>query len=292
MSRTAGGQGGKWSIGIYTGASPFSFAAHARVENPVLSYEDVSDLSADFVADPFMLRKGRGWYMFFEVMDAKVRRGKIALATSSDGLRWSYERVVLEEPFHLSYPYVFEWRGEYYMTPETLQPGAIRLYRADPFPLRWVCLGDIIEGPHADPSTFRFGERWWMFACPTPNRHDTLRLYFADDLTGPWAEHPRSPIVEGDHHTARPAGRVVVRSDSVIRYAQDCHPFYGTQVRAFEVTELTPTSYAEEEHENSPILKAAGEGWNGQRMHHLDPHPLPRGGWLACVDGKASPAEE
>lgn len=288
MSRPADGQGDKkWSIGIYTGASPFSLAAHALVENPVLSFADVSDVRADFVADPFMIRKGGAWHMFFEVMDAESGLGKIALATSGDGLRWSYERVVLEEPFHLSYPYVFEWRGEYYMTPETLRPGVVRLYKADPFPLRWVCLGAIVEGAHADPSTFRFDGRWWMFACPTPNKHDTLRLYFADELTGPWAEHPLSPVVEGDHHVARPAGRVVVRGDGVIRYAQDCHPFYGTQVRAFEVTGLTRETYSEKEHERSPVLVPAGEGWNGQRMHHVDPHPLPGGVWLACVDGKS-----
>lgn len=287
MSRTATGQGSKWSIGIYLGASPFSFAAPPDVQNPVLSCEDVGDVPADFVADPFMLKEGGKWYMFFEVMDAEAGRGKIALATSGDGLCWTYERVVLEEPFHLSYPYVFEWRGEYYMVPETLHPEAIRLYKAAPFPLRWECLGAIVEGRHADPSPFRFAGRWWMFACSTAIQHDTLRLYFADGLMGPWEEHLSSPVVEGDHHTARPAGRVVVHRGRVIRYAQDCYPYYGTQVRAFEITELTPVSYAEEENENSPILKAAGFGWNGQRMHHLDPHPLPRGGWLACVDGKS-----
>ena len=287
MSVTAAGLGAKWSIGIYEGASPFHLSAHARARNPVITFEDVTDLRADFVADPFMLLKGGAWHMFFEVMDADTRLGKIALATSVDGLRWRYERVVLEEPFHLSYPYVFEWRGEFYMTPETLQPGVLRLYKADPFPLRWRCLGTIVEGAHADPSPFRFDGRWWMFACPTPNKHDTLRLYFADELEGPWAEHPRSPIVEADCRIARPAGRVVVRDGTVIRFAQECQPFYGTRVRAFEVTELTPESFSEREHERSPILSPSGEGWNGQRMHHVDPHPLPGGGWLACVDGKA-----
>ena len=287
MSQTLGGRGTKWSIGIYAGASPFSLCAHPRVRNPVLSFEDVKDVRADFVADPFMLRVDGVWHMFFEVMDAESRLGKIALATSGDGLRWNYERVVLEEPFHLSYPYVFEWRGEYYMTPETLQPGAIQLYKADTFPLRWRRVGAIIEGAHADPSPFRFAERWWMLACSTPNKHDTLRLYFADDLTGRWTEHPLSPVVEENCRVARPAGRVVVCDDSVIRFAQDCHPFYGTRVRAFEATELTPTSYREREHKQSPVLNPSGEGWYGQRMHHVDPHPLPGGGWLACVDGKA-----
>jgi hypothetical protein len=287
VSLPIAGQGAKWSIGIYTGAVPFKFASPARVENPVLSYQSVTDVHADFVADPFMIRRDGVWLMFFEVMDAETGIGKIALATSADGLRWNYERVVLEEPFHLSYPYVFEWRGEYYMTPETLYPGAIQLYKAAPFPFSWIHAGAIIDGAHADPSPFHFAGRWWMFACSTPNTHDTLRLYFADDVLGQWHEHPVSPIVEHNRHVARPAGRVLVWGERVIRFAQDCDPYYGTRVRAFEVVELTPTNYSEKEHEQSPVLNPVGKGWNGQRMHHLDPHLLPSGEWLACVDGKS-----
>jgi hypothetical protein len=38
------------------------------------------------------------------------QEGEIGLATSEDGLKWDYKQVVLNEPFHLSYPYVFEWQ--------------------------------------------------------------------------------------------------------------------------------------------------------------------------------------
>ena len=42
-----------WSIGIYTGDSPFQLRAPANKPNPVLSQTDVTDVSAEFVADPF-----------------------------------------------------------------------------------------------------------------------------------------------------------------------------------------------------------------------------------------------
>jgi hypothetical protein len=71
----------------------------------------------------------------------------------------------------------------------------------------------------------------------------------------------------------------------IIRYAQDCFPIYGTQVKAFEITELSATNYYEREADNSPVLNASGTGWNESGMHHIDPHPLPDGGWIACVDG-------
>ncbi|MDT7540196.1 MAG: hypothetical protein QOE33_100 [Acidobacteriota bacterium] len=276
-----------WSIGIYTGESPFSLGACDGARNPVLTRESVSDVPAAFVADPFMLWVGAVWYMFFEVLNRQTNKGEIGLATSSDGLHWTYKQIILAEPFHLSYPYVFEWGGEYYMTPETLGAGAVRLYKAEDFPARWSHVGTLIEASCADPSVFRFDGKWWMFACSTPYQHDTLRLYFAEELTGEWVEHAAGPIVEGDKRKARPGGRVLVSGDRVIRFAQDCVPAYGTQLRAFEIYELTADSYAEKEHPGSPVLQpsAGGGGWNAQGMHHVDPHQTSDGSWIACVDG-------
>ncbi len=249
----------------------------------MLTREDVTDVQAAFVADPFMVRGPEGWYMFFEVMNRQTRRGEIGLAVSSDGFAWSYRQIVLKEPFHLSYPYVFAWEGAYYMIPEALRTGTIRLYQARSFPTHWACVGtfDGIKG--ADPSIVYVDGKWWLFVCATPRTHDTLRLYLADALRGPWTEHPQSPIVEADAHRARPAGRVISTGGRVIRYAQDCVPSYGYQVSAFAVTTLT--TYIEHEVPQSPLLTAAGSGWNASGMHHIDPHQLSPNRWLACVDG-------
>ena len=73
--------------------------------------------------------------------------------------------------------------------------------------------------------------------------------------------------------------------DRVIRYTQDCCPVYGTQVRAFEITELTTTSYQEQAIDFPPVIQASGKGWNESGMHHIDPHPRNGGQWIACVDG-------
>ena len=115
--------------------------------------------------------------------------------------------------------------------------------------------------------------------------HDTLRLYSADDLTGRWTEHPSSPIVAGNAHTARPAGRVVATSRGLLRFAQDCAPRYGLSVNAFEITQLTADTYEERPVADNPILRASGAGWNAAGMHHLDAHEVASGRWVAAVDG-------
>ena len=125
-----------WSVGIYAGASLQTLAGHPEAHNPVLTRHEVTDIQAAFVADPFLIREGDSWWMFMEVMNAETGRGEIALARSYDGVEWSYEGVVLREPFHLSYPYVFARDGQHYMIPETLAAGAVRLYTGDPFPTR------------------------------------------------------------------------------------------------------------------------------------------------------------
>lgn len=258
---------------------------HPGVTNPVLTHDNVTDVRASFVADPFMLRVDEIWYMFFEVMNRQTAKGEIGLATSRDSLNWIYQQIVLAEDFHLSYPNVFEWKNEYYMIPETIEPGVVRLYKAQTFPFQWSLVGPILSVRSADPSVFRYGDRWWMFTCSSPYEHDALRLYFADDLIGPWIEHPASPIVKSNKQIARPAGRVVVSNKSITRFAQDCVLRYGHNVRAFALQELTATSYSEQEYSASPILQASGRGWNALGMHHLDAHSLPQGGWIACVDG-------
>jgi hypothetical protein len=276
----------KWSIGIFTGSSPFELSAPAEAANPVIASYDVADMPARFVADPFMVRRDGLWYLFFEAMDDLARRGAIALATSVDGLAWEYRSIVLSESFHLSYPYVFEWEGEYYMIPEALEPGTVRLYRARSFPYGWEHVADLIDEECADSSIVRHDGRWWLFTCTRPYSHDILRLFHADDLMGPWIEHPASPLVDGDATIARPAGRIIEYEGRLIRFSQDCTSCYGRQVRAFEIGQLDAASYRERECDGSPILGPSGAGWNGKCMHHIDAHQVD-GRWIACVDGYA-----
>src|SRR5690606_6022570 len=206
-----------------------------------------------------------------------------------DGLRWRYRELALVEPFHLSYPFVFEWQGERYMIPETLAAGCVRLYRADDAATRrWRHVADLVDGPAADPSLLRHRDRWWLFTCPRPYQHDALRLYFADDLFGPWLEHPASPIVDGDCRRARPAGRPLSFDGRLLRFAQDCREVYGGAVTAVAIEEL-PVPDSRDRRRDPPLLgrgsSFAGLAWARAGMHQIDAHRLGPERWLACVDG-------
>ena len=275
--------GGRWAIGIYasSAATPIGFVP--RDVNPVLSAADVTDVDADFVADPFLVRKDGRYFVFFELKSRTHGRGVIGLASSDDGYRWKYGQVVLVEPFHLSYPCVFEWNDCFYMIPECGKTQSVRLYKATDFPTQWRFEKAILTGGwFADSTIFEYHERWWLFTNTRAN--DILRLYHAETPLGPWTEHARSPIIRGNDHFARPAGRVIVQDNRVFRYAQDDDPDYGVQTWAFEITELTTESYQEHLVGDCPVLRGT-EPWNWRGMHHISSC---RAGdiWLAAVDGR------
>lgn len=273
-----------WSIDIFSGPALTELKPALEIGRPALSAQDVSDAPALFVADPFMIQVNNTWHMFFEVMNKETRKGEIGLAISENGFDWNYRQTILREPFHLSYPYVFQAGGEYFMIPESYEANSMRLYRADPFPLQWSYAGTLLEGPWVDSSIFFHEDRWWVFSNPVSPENRVLELFYADAVTGPWQRHPLSPLITGNNRIARGGGRVIVLNGKPVRFAQDCSPLYGTGVRAFEVSLLTASKYAEKELDCSPILSAGEELWRRQGMHHIDPHFID-GRWLACVDG-------
>ena len=276
-----------WSIGLYTGDAIDNLIPLEK--NPILTRHDVLDCKAEFVADPFLLKKDEVWYLFFEVLNLDSKKGEIAVATSTDFKNWTYEKIVLVEHFHLSYPYVFCWNDDIYMIPETLGSHAIQLYKAQKFPYEWQLETRLIEGQFADPSIFYFENKWWIFACSDFKNHNNLHLYFASNLKGPYEEHPQSPVVENDPVNARPAGRVLVLEDKIIRFAQNCKGGYGLSVKAFEIYKLNDKEYLEKPMLQDSFLSHQKEGWNSSKMHHIDAQRQSNQSWIACADGNDRP---
>jgi hypothetical protein len=271
-----------WTIGIYTGPSPFQLSQPANVKNPVLTGADVTDMQVDIVAHPFMMVEDSRYYLFFTAKDGKTDKGGIGLAESKDGLAWKFSRTVIREPFVLSHPYVFKWQNDYYLIPEAHTETSVRLYRATHFPDKWQYEGDLLRGDQfISPTLVRYKDMWWLFTVREGN--ETLRLFYASDMKGPWTEHPLSPIVKKDLRTARPAGRPFIINGVLYRLGQDCYPTYGNQVRAFEILDISPTTYSERMIE-TPIVKSTAKGWNAEAMHHVDAHQIGANKWIAAVD--------
>lgn len=104
---------------------------------------------------------------------------------------------------------------------------------------------------------------------------DTLAIYHAEQLLGPWQPHAANPILM-DRATTRPAGNFVTVNGKLWRPVQDCSNGYGAALGLAEVLELSPATYRQAVRH---VLKP-GPLWTGRKLHTLN-----RCGQLEVIDG-------
>src|SRR3970282_1407135 len=110
--------------------------------------------STVFLADPFFVKEEDTIYLFFEHQKSKSN-ADVGLLTSIDGKNYRYRGTVLSQKFHLSYPQVFKYKGDFYMVPESKQANAVLLYKAHRFPYGWrICDTLIANVQLVDPTIY------------------------------------------------------------------------------------------------------------------------------------------
>jgi hypothetical protein len=214
---------------------------------PQVEWSILSDDNQRFYADPFIFVHNGTTYMFCEEFPYATLKGVISVVVIGEDGSMSKPKHVLERPFHLSYPFVFERDGEIWMIPETYSSGKIELYRASHFPDKWVFEQVLVDDVVASDATlFEKDGLLWLFACVHDggSSWDTLSLWYAKNLKGPWQAHKLNPVLV-DAGTARPAGKIVVRDGRIIRPAQNCVGGYGTGLVLKEITQLDEHGFAE-----------------------------------------------
>jgi hypothetical protein len=196
-----------------------------------------------YLADPFGLWRGGRLYVFAELFDYRDAVGRIAVSEFDAGLNLLGQSIVLHEPWHLSYPFVFEAEGKTWLLPESFQSGGLWLYRATEFPHRWERAARI--GPESvplDATPFHDGERWWLFyapAFPETARLTELHAAYADRIEGPWHAFVGNPVLV-DPLGARPAGTPVRHDGALYLPVQGCTGTYGASVRLLRIDALRP----------------------------------------------------
>jgi len=230
-----------------------------------------------FYADPFVVeREGRS-YLFAEAFPYGTKKGVIVCADVGEGAAHCTFQTVLEMPWHLSYPFVFEWENHIYMAPEGSTHGGVEIYRASAFPWAWEWERRLLpDWPLVDATFFPHEGRLWLFAgAATPGGSDWDELYawHATSLAGPWEPHRLNPI-KSDCRSARPGGRPLRLGDRLLRPAQRCEREYGEALAWLEIRTLTPDAFEEVE---VASWRAQGPGLSG-------PHGADLGSRLRAVD--------
>jgi hypothetical protein len=207
--------------------------------------------SAIFYADPFIFEEGGRTWLFAEAYPYAAGKGAIACAELSAAGAPGPFHIVLEEPWHLSYPYLFRAEGETWLVPESGEQGGVYLYRAERLPDRWRRERRLLQDLRlVDATLFEHDGRLWMLAGAIGpdggSSWDELFAWHAPALAGPWTAHALNPI-KSDCRGARPGGRPLRLDGRLLRPAQRCEQGYGESLVWMEVRTLTPDAFEEVE---------------------------------------------
>ena len=213
-------------------------------------YKMLAPPSASFWADPFILRKDDGYYVFIEEMPIKSCRGHISIIRMNESGEFSSSTKIIERPYHLSYPFVLEWRNELYVIPESAENRTIEVYRCKEFPKTWefdrVLMNDVSA---FDTTLLEHNGIWWMFTNikqhAGASSWDELCLFHSDDpLSAEWRPHPMNPVIS-DVRYARPEGKIFRENGCLFRPSQNSSHRYGYGLNINQILELTTTNYRE-----------------------------------------------
>jgi len=200
-------------------------------------------------ADPFPIKKDDSTYVFFEDFIVDENKACISCVKIDANLNFSEPKTVLKEDYHLSYPHVFLYEGEYYMIPETKESNSIRLYKSSEFPFKWEYVKTLISDVKAVDATILFHhEKVWLFTNIEKygvSSWEELHIYYSDNLFGEWKQHALNPVIS-DVSCSRPAGNIYKNGmGKLFRPSQDCSISYGYAININEIVKLNHFEYKE-----------------------------------------------
>ena len=234
-------------------------------------YRDVPNPNNSFLADPFVITYEKRTVIFVEQFIISEKKGVIAAVDVSSS-KEIFLGPVLIEPFHLSFPFVFEVEGNLYMIPETSEIREIRLYKCYEFPGKWQHHKTLIkEIDAADSMVFNDSGMWFMLTnvcSANQGDHDSeLHIFYTPDMfKSDWIPINSGNPVIFDSRKARNGGFFYF--DSTLYRVNQIHSgrTYGESFAINKVEKLTPDGYKEVYIQTvGPYFKK-----NGLKAHHFN----------------------
>jgi len=228
----------------------FDFSSDNKISTEFSQFKKIIPPKDRFWADPFVISRNGKYYIFIEELIYKENKGYICLIEMDERGNYSEPIKVLEQNYHLSYPFLIEDHGELYMIPESKQNNTIELYRCINFPLEWKLEKVLMNNVQAVDSTILYKDnKYWLFCNitqhPGPSAPDELYLFYSDKLiSDTWKSHPLNPI-ESDFKKSRPAGKFFNYKNKLYRPSQNGLKHYGYGMKINQIIELSETTYEE-----------------------------------------------
>ena len=211
-----------------------------------------------FFADPFIKHYNDRNIIFVEDFHYKKNKAVISAIEINSDQSYQILGPVLEQDFHLSYPFIFQENNQIFMCPETHETNDIRIYKCEEFPMKWKLHNILIKNVSAgDSNIFYHNNKWWLMtnldSSDLGNKlnfheHDSeLHIFYADNLeSNNWISHPKNPVIF-DSNKARNAGKINSKDGELYRvFQQQGFDVYGKKFGVSKILELTTENYKEE----------------------------------------------
>lgn len=229
-----------------------------------------------FLADPFVIEKDDGHYIFVEDLDFSTDQGRISCVHVDRQENIRIFPDIIDMDCHLSFPWIFEADGELFMVPETVEAKQIVLYRCTSFPDKWekdTVLIDNISA--ADSMLLPRDGRWYLLTNLNSFRagadHSSqFQIFTADDFRATdWKPASDLPLIH-DPAIARNGGLLRDDQDRLYRVRQgQGFARYGAWFTIAEITDLRPDGY--DEREIAHIEPLFYKGLRGSHHMHACP---------------------
>ncbi|MFK8077297.1 MAG: hypothetical protein AB8B84_11975 [Granulosicoccus sp.] len=233
----------RWSV---------AYCYHDDFRQSLWRYKDIKNPKGRLLADPFVVENNGDNFIFVEDLFFHDHKGRISVL-KVDRDDYEFMGVVLEEDFHLSYPFVFKDGGDIYMIPETSQNSDIRLYKSIEFPLRWEFEKQLMtDVGAADTMVFKIDNLWFMLtnicSANVKDYQSELHIFYSEDFkSDEWKPIETGNPVIFDPLRGRNGG--FFRHNGKLYRVNQVHgqAHYGKNFRVNEIEVLTKEKYAEKE---------------------------------------------
>ena len=247
------------------------------------NYKKILPPKDRFWADPQIIFNNDKYFIFVEEYIYKKNKAHLSVFELTKDGEITKPVIILDKPYHLSFPYMFEFENNYYMVPETSPNKTIDLYKCTNFPYQWDFVQTLMEGVAAVDTVIQHHDgKWWMFTnimeVEGSNLLDELFLFSSDSIfSKTWNPHPLNPIVS-DVKSARGAGQIFPYKGNLFRPAQNCANTYGYGMTINKIIKWNEDEYEEE------IVNSINPDWE---KSIIATHTLTFAGGLSMVDARA-----
>lgn len=205
-------------------------------------------------ADPMPVSIGNKDFVFVEMYDKLRKKGFIGISETDEQGSLRKPQRVIEEEFHLSFPYVFKHNNAYFMIPECSESGQIRIYKmgADPYHwniyLKWNDYQGFVDTVVYSKED---GDLYLITSQENPeNKYQTrLVLLLLTNLSDQTAADLKQIWRAADYsYYARNAGGIMKQQDTIYRAVQySTAREYGKNIIIKQITEMNENGLIEKD---------------------------------------------